>query len=247
MSDRVRRAFVAPSPAPGSRAELDREESHHVARVLRLRPGDELAIFDGRGGEWAATVDAVRREGVTVVVGAPRPGEPESPRRVTLFQSLVRPERMEWVLQKGTEIGIAAFRIVPAERSDAPPPSPSRLERYRRILLEACKQSGRRRVPALDTASLDPPPGGVAAILLDGAPDAPPLGEVIEDVRAADVWIAVGPEGGFSEEEIRACTACGWRRASLGPRTLRTETAGAVAAAIVLFVLGDLGSGARRP
>jgi 16S rRNA (uracil1498-N3)-methyltransferase len=242
MSDRVRRAFVATSPVPGSRVELDPEESHHVARVLRLRAGDDLAVFDGRGGEWAATVADVRREGVIIVAGAPRSGDTEPPLRVTLFQSFVRPERMEWVLQKGTEIGVAAFRIVAAERSDSPPPSPSRLERYRRILLEACKQSGRRRVPDLETGALDRPPEGHVAIVLDASPGAPALGEVLRGVKAPHVWIAVGPEGGFSDEEIAACAARGWMRASLGPRTLRTETAGAVAAAIVLFVCGDLGA-----
>ena len=245
MSDRARRAYVATPPVPGAPAALDAEESHHVARVLRLRAGDPLVVFDGRGGEWEATVDAVGRDGVAVVVGAPRPGDPEAALAVTIVQAFVRPERMEWVLQKGTEIGVAAFRIVPAERSEAPP-SPARLDRYRRIVLEACKQSGRRRLPALEVAALEAPPEGVDAIVLDPALDARPLGEVLQTSRAGRVWIAVGPEGGFSDEEIAACAARGWVRASLGPRTLRTETAGAIAAAIVLHVRGDLGADPRR-
>jgi len=247
MTDRVRRAFVPESPSPGSRVSLDPDEAHHVARVLRLRVRDELAVFDGRGGEWDARVDEVSRDRVSLVVGGPRSGDPEPSLRVTLFQSFVRPERVEWVLQKGTEIGVASFRLVPAERSDAPAPSPSRFDRYRRILLEASKQSGRRRIPDIDLGAFESPPEGVTAIVLDAAPDAAPLGGVLSGVSTLSVWIGIGPEGGFTDDELAACAALGWRRASLGPRTLRTETAGAVAAAIVLHLRGDLGAASGRP
>jgi 16S rRNA (uracil1498-N3)-methyltransferase len=247
VSDRVRRAFLAVPAVPGARASLDSVEAHHVARVLRLRAGDALAVFDGSGGEWSATVDEVARDQVRVVVGAARPGDPEPPVRITLVQALVRPERIEWVLQKGTEIGVAAFRLVAAERSEAEAPSPSRLERYRRILLEACKQSGRRRIPSLEEGPLDDPPPGVLAIVLDTTPDAPTLGAVLARPPVESVWIAVGPEGGFTDREIAACASRGWLRASLGPRTLRTETAGSLAAGLVLHVWGDLGAGPARP
>lgn len=241
MSDRVRRAYLDAAIVPGASVALDLEESHHVARVLRLRAGDELAVFDGRGGEWDATVEAVARDRVTIVAGASREGDPEPRLRVTLFQARVRPERLEWVLQKGTEIGVAAFRIMDAGRSEATAPSAARLERYRRVILEACKQSGRRRLPDLVEGAIAAPPSGTVALLLDGSAGTPALGQVLLGASPREVWIAIGPEGGFTPEELVAASDAGWMRASLGPRTLRTETAGAVAAALVLHRWGDLG------
>ena len=240
MSARLRRAFL-PSASTGARADLDPEESHHVARVLRARAGDDLSVFDGRGGEWDATVEAVAGDRVTVRVGAPVTDPVEPPIRIVLHQALVRPEKLEWVLQKGTELGVASFRLLATERGERAP-SASRLTRYERITLEACKQSGRRVVPAVEPAASPARPGAdVIALVLDTSPQAPPLGSVLAGAPPAEVWIAVGPEGGWTGEELAGLDAHGWRRASLGPRTLRTETAGAIAAAIVLHAWGDLG------
>ena len=237
---RVRRAFL-PSAATGARADLDPEESHHVARVLRARTGDGLSVFDGRGGEWEATVEAVTGDRVTVRVGAPVEDPVEPPLRVVLHQALVRSEKLEWVLQKGTEVGIASFRLIPTERGEQAP-SPAKLARLERITLEACKQSGRRRVPdVVLEAPSSRPDVGVAALVLDTSVEASPLASALGGPPPAEVWIAVGPEGGWTAEELAARVALGWRPVSLGPRTLRTETAGAVAAAIVLHAWGDLG------
>lgn len=246
MSERVRRAYVPSGARPGATVALDPDEAHHVARVLRLRAGDTLAVFDGLGGEWLATVAASGRDGVTVCVGDARPGDPEPPLSVTLWQASVRPEKLEWVLQKGTELGVSSFRIVTTGRVEAPEPSASRLDRYRRIVLEACKQSGRRRVPALACDRLGDPPPGTTAIVLDARGGVPALGALLEGPPTPEVWVAVGPEGGFTDAEIEDLSARGWRRASLGPRVLRTETAGAVAAALVLFAWGDLGHAPSR-
>jgi 16S rRNA (uracil1498-N3)-methyltransferase len=241
MTDTCRRAFLAATPGPGDRATLDPLESHHVARVLRLRPGDALQVFDGEGGAWAATIDAVSRDRVTVVVGKESTEDVEPKLRVVVCQAVVRPEKIEWVLQKGTEIGVSAFRLIGSDRAEAPPPSPARLARYGRIVMEACKQSGRRRLPTLVSGPLETPRDGVVAIVLAPGAGVPSLGSVLAGHGAQEVWIAVGPEGGFSDGELAALTSRGWKPASLGPRVLRTETAGAVAAAIVLHTWGDLG------
>ncbi len=241
MTDTCRRAFLAATPGPGDRATLDPLESHHVARVLRLKPGDALQVFDGKGGAWAATLDGVSRECVTVVIGEESTEDVEPTLRIVLCQAVVRPEKLEWVLQKGTEIGVSAFQLIATDRVEAPPPSPSRLARYGRIVMEACKQSGRRKLPTLESGSLGTPPEGVVAIVLAPAAGVASLGTVLAGPRVQEVWIAVGPEGGFSDRELGALAARGWTPASLGPRVLRTETAGAVAAAIVLHAWGDLG------
>jgi 16S rRNA (uracil1498-N3)-methyltransferase len=242
LSERLRRAFVPLTPDPGRCVELDADESHHVARVLRLRAGDTLAVFDGRDGEWSARVEAIGRDRVAIVVGEPRPGDPEPPLEITLCQAIVRPERLEWVLQKGTEIGVSGFRLVPSLRGESAEPSPSRIERYRKIILEAVKQSGRRRIPHLELMEPSFLPSGVTAFLLDTAGDAPPIAGLLRRSTESPVWIAVGPEGGFDPSEITSRAQQGWQRVSLGPRILRTETAGVVAAAIVLHAWGDLGS-----
>jgi len=242
MTDRIRRVFVPATPRPVDRVDLDPDESHHVARVLRLKLGDRVAVFDGRGGEWDATIDEVTKERVSVVVGAERAGEVEPRLTVVLHQAIVRPEKLEWVLQKGTEVGVASFRLVATERVEAAPPSPARLARYGRILMEACKQSGRRVLPSLTVGPLDAPPGGVCAIALAQGPGSAPLATVLAGPPAPEVWLAVGPEGGFTPEELDSLAGRGWILASLGPRVLRTETAGCIAAAIVLHSWADLGA-----
>ena len=241
MSDRLRRAFADTPCTPGERLALDPDESRHVARVLRLRAGDELAVFDGSGGEWSAVVQEIERERVTIVIGETRPGSPEPPLEITLFQAIVRPERVEWVLQKGTEIGVHRFVLMETERSEAPVPSPGRMDRYDRIVIEAAKQSGRRVVPEISlTKSWHERTTGTA-LLLDTSPEAEPLSRALLRDAPVRTEIAAGPEGGFTPGEVEGAVAHGWRRVSLGPRILRTETAGVIAAAIVLHAWGDLG------
>jgi 16S rRNA (uracil1498-N3)-methyltransferase len=243
--ERIRRVHHSDVPGTGSVIVLDPEETHHAVRVLRLRPGDPLSVFDGKGREWEAVLLSADRASAAVRTVSELPGRVDPVLAVTLFQALCRPERMEWLIQKGTEVGLAAIRPFSARRSEAGDPSGGRLRRYRRVALEAAKQSGRRAVPevAEPVVAVPPPPEGTRALLLDAGPGARPLAEWIAAPEPAEVWLAVGPEGGFEPEEAASLEASGWRRASIGPRTLRTETAGVVAAALVLYAWGDLGSG----
>ena len=158
---------------------------------------------------------------------------------MTVVQALVRPEKLDYLLQKGTEVGVASFHLVACERAEAPLPSEARLARYRRVLLEACKQSGRLVLPELSVGPF--PSGEGTTIVLDTSPGTPPIGRVLAGERRSEVSIAVGPEGGFTSAEVEDLVAQGAARASLGPRILRTETAGVVAAALVLHAWGDLG------
>jgi len=231
---RLPRVFLADGRQP------DAEESHHLVRVLRARPGDEVLAFDGRGGEWEATVREVTRDAATLSLGRATERRSEAPIHVTLVQALVRPEKLDYLLQKGTEVGVASFHLVEGERAEAPRPSPARLTRYRRVLLEACKQSGRLVLPELSLGGW-PPEGGVS-IVLDTSAGASPIGRVLGGPRRDRASIAVGPEGGWTAAEVEELAAGGAARASLGPRVLRTETAGVVAAALVLHAWGDLGA-----
>ena len=241
---RARRAFHPAIPGDGGEVTLDPEESHHLSRVLRLRAGEPVSVFDGMGGEWDARIVDASSRAARLAVGAKRDNPVEPELHVELVQGACRADRIEWVLQKGTEIGVSAFTIVPFTRSEGIDPPPARIERWRKIVLEACKQSGRRIVPAVTSMETAPSlEERDLGIVLDAGSEAPPIGSVVTATDVpAKVRIAVGPEGGFETEEVDALAAAGWRRAGLGPRVLRTETAGPVAAALVLHAWGDLGS-----
>jgi 16S rRNA (uracil1498-N3)-methyltransferase len=234
---------------PGASIELAPGEARHVCRVLRLEPGDPIAVFDGEGSEWRAVIESAERQRVSVKLEAPVAGAVEPETEVTLFQGLCRAERMEWLVQKATEVGVSAVMAVATERSGRRSVTDHRLSRWQRIAVEACKQSGRRRVPLIDVRDTLPalPSAGTRALLLDAARGTPALADVCANEAKAPprVWLAVGPEGGFEPQEIAAWTRKGWVRAGLGPRTLRADTAGVVAATIVLHRWADLGAGSR--
>jgi 16S rRNA (uracil1498-N3)-methyltransferase len=246
--ERIRRVHHPEVPGPGALVVLDPEETHHVVRVLRLRAGDPVSVFDGRGREWEGVLLSASRSGATVRTGSELTGRVDPPLSVALFQALCRPERMEWVIQKGTEVGLEAVRPFAARRSEVEPPSEGRLARYRRVALEAARQCGRRRVPSVEdpVGTLPEVPEGTCALCLDAGPGAEAISERLRGPAPGAVWLAVGPEGGFEPDETQSFEASGWRRAGLGPRTLRTETAGAIAAALVLHAWGDLGRCAAR-
>lgn len=235
--------------SPGASLDLPAEEARHVCRVLRLKPGDPIAVFDGEGSEWRAVIERAERERVSVRLEAAIAGAVEPAMEVFLFQGLCRAERMEWVVQKATEVGVWAVRAVAAQRSGRQPVTDHRLARWRRIAVEACKQSGRRRVPRVDVCDDLPglPSADTLGIVLDAERGAPPLADLCagRTEPPTRVWIAAGPEGGFDPREMDAAAREGWQRAGLGPRTLRADTAGVVAAAIVLHRWGDLGAGSR--
>lgn len=227
-----------PSTA-GSEVSLARDEAHHVNRVLRLRAGDRLALFDGSGSEWRATLTASGPDRVTARLDEPETGSVEAPLELHLLQGLCAGERMELVVRKATEVGVASILPFSAARSTGARPSGHKLERWRRIAVEACKQSGRRRVPRVELLDGLPAAGADGpSLLLD--PSGPPIGDRLAGPQEV-IRLAVGPESGFDAVELASARDAGWIPVGLGPRTLRTETAGLVAAAIVLHRLGDLG------
>jgi len=236
------RAYHAELPREaGARVRLDPAESHHVWRVLRRRPGDRLDVFDGVGHEWAGVIEGGGPRALVVELRSELTDAVEAPLAIVLFQAACRPERMDWVVQKATELGVDEVRplgaLAPRRGGGA-----GRLGRLQRIAVESAKQCGRRRLPRIDPVDeLPEPPSTVLALLLDERKDAIPLGDLLAGPAPEAVWLAVGPESGFAQDEVARGCARGWRRAGLGPRTLRTETAGLVAAAIVLHHWGDVG------
>jgi 16S rRNA (uracil1498-N3)-methyltransferase len=231
-------------PGAGAVVSVDAEEAHYVVRVLRLRPGEPLALFDGRGREWVGRLVESAARGVRVELERERLDPIETPLPVTLLQGLSRPERMEWVIQKGTEIGLAGVLAVRTERCERLRGTGRRLERWRKVALEACRQSGRRRLPEVDLLDALPAAGDgeALALLLQPGAEAASLAASCPAEPPSAVRLAVGPEGGFSAAESARSVESGWRGVHLGPRILRTETAGLVAASILLHRWADLGA-----
>jgi 16S rRNA (uracil1498-N3)-methyltransferase len=228
----------------GEQLQLSPEEAHHARHVLRLKDGDQLRLFDGKGTEWSAVVTAMLKNAVEVRLLEGCTACVEAPLVVEIFQGLCRQDRMELVIQKGTELGVAAIHPLYCERGDGRSLKPKRLERWKRIAVEAAKQCGRSVVPEINASDRLPRPeeDGPLPLLLTAGEQATPLGEILAGSTPRPVWLAVGPEPGFSDSEASSWAAAGWRRTSLGPRILRTETAGLAAAAIILHLWGDLGA-----
>jgi 16S rRNA (uracil1498-N3)-methyltransferase len=242
---RLSRVYVDTPLAGRESCELGGAAANHVARVLRLRVGDHLVLFDGRGGEYSATVARAGRDRVTVSIGAHFPAERESGVRIALVQGISRGERMDFVVQKATELGVTRIVPIAAARSvvrAGEAQAARKLEHWRSILIGACEQCGRNRLPALD-----PPTSwtdwlakrtaeGDALILSARAPV--PLREAL--AQHASYELAVGPEGGWTPDEEAAALAAGYRAVRLGPRILRTETAALAALATIQSQVGDL-------
>ena len=224
----------------------------HVTRVLRLAAGDPITLFDGSGTDYDAVLRVVARSGVSAEVCGGRRIERESPLAVTLFQGVSRGPRMDTVMQKATELGVRAVQPVLAERSvvrlDAER-GQARLEHWQRIVVSACEQCGRSIVPevrparSLDEALARLEPDTVG-LTLDPQGD----GQLEQLLGLANrVALAIGPEGGFTENEIRTLSRAGFRGLRLGPRILRTETAPLAALAILQYARGDLGEKGTGP
>jgi 16S rRNA (uracil1498-N3)-methyltransferase len=240
----VHRLYVPPEQLAGpARVKLTAAQSRHLVSVLRLSPGAEIEVFDGRGGRFRAVLDGHELEIRSTLPIDARPVD------VVLVQALAKGEKMDLVVQKATELG--ASRIVPlaSERSvprlDAERGT-SRARRWRRIAQEAARQCGRADVPRIDAPvgwesvfSLMREEQDRRGLLLDPEQSEPRLGAAARG--ESRLLLVVGPEGGFSPEERASAEKAGFMRVSLGPLVLRTETAGLAALAVVLHVNGGLG------
>jgi 16S rRNA (uracil1498-N3)-methyltransferase len=227
------------------------EQSHYLLRVLRLREGDALEVFDGDGARHAASIVRVDGQRCTLKLGPRQPSATESPLRITLAQCLSSAEKMDWTIEKAVELGAAGIVPLQSQRSvvrlDAER-ARRRAEHWQRLIAAACMQCGRDRLPVL--AAVEPlpqwlrhPPAHRLRLVLAPGADAR-LGGVRLDGDAdrapAEATVLVGPESGLSEAELAAAVNAGFRPVSLGPRVLRTETAGLAAIAVLQSRFGDL-------
>jgi len=254
---RLTRVYVDAPIVADKRLLLEGSAANHIARVLRLRVGDAVSVFNGDGGEFDARIETIQKDTVAVSIKEHRAVDRESPLSLTLAQGISRGERMDWVIQKATELGAA--RIVPVftKRSVVrldEKQAERKLQHWRAIAVAACEQCGRNRVPELATPvdfyELLPAPGtGANANPGDGGPESPlrlllsPDGDArLADLDAvgAGITVLIGPEGGLEDAEQEAALRAGFKAVRVGPRVLRTETAAIAALTIMQQRFGDL-------
>jgi len=241
---RLTRLYVETSLEAGAALELPPETAAHIAKVLRARVGDGLILFNGDGREFSGEIESVRGARVRASVGPGTFVDRESALAVTLVQSVPRGDRMDFIVQKATELGVA--RIVPtlSQRSvvrlDARQ-CEAKATHWRAVVVSACEQCGRNRIPAVEEPRqlidyLGAAAGGGTRLVLE--PDADADGAKWD--VAGGVEIAIGPEGGFAPDELEAFRIAGFKRVRLGPRILRTETAAIAALTWLQTQFGDM-------
>lgn len=245
----VPRFFVPPAAIAGDTVTLPAEAAHHAATVLRLREGEAVLIHDGTGAGYACQLLRVSPKSATARVESRFIVATEPATRITVAQALPKTgEKIEQVLQHGTEIGAAGFVLFQAERSVARMEQrekiEKRLERWRGIVQGAAEQSGRGRLPTVEWArspvEVAARPEETLRLVLHEKADGTLRDALESDAGSArDLLFVVGPEGGFTEGEVRTLSGAAGRVVSLGPRVLRTETAALVALAQALFARNE--------
>ena len=240
----VPRFFVSASLTAGAPLALPESAAHHAARVLRLRVGDTVTLFNGEGGEYTAVLTQIDKHRVLVEVGGHSALERESPLDVTLIQAISSGERMDTTLQKAVELGVQQVIPVMSERSVVRlqgARAEKRLAHWQQVAISACEQCGRNRVPEIKqlvplTAFLSAPrPQALRWMLTPGAETR------LRDLSRPDqpIELLIGPEGGFADFELDRARAAGFLPVCLGPRVLRTETAAPALLAAVQALWGD--------
>ncbi len=238
--------FFVPEPIQGDSIIFGSGQSRQMAAVLRLRAGDRIVAFDGGGGEFEIALDSVDRSSTVGRIVDRRNGHPEPALDATLYQSLLKGDRLDWLVQKTVEVGVGRIVPIVTDHCVARGLTAKRLERLRRIAIEASEQSGRASVPyvgesitlaeALRTLSIP------AMIPWENQADGPVtviLDRLVPE-KAGSIGLFIGPEGGFSDTEIAAAAGAGAVPVTLGPRILRSETAAIVALTLVLSREGTL-------
>jgi 16S rRNA (uracil1498-N3)-methyltransferase len=245
------RLFVEPSKLAEDVVVLTDEDHRYLTRVLRLGVGEAIVLFDGKSVEATARILRIGPRALELKIEERRPVQASDRPLVTLIQALAKGDKLDLVVQKATELGVGRVIPVTTERAVARLDAGalralSRRTRWQKIAREASRQSGRLDVPevegvtSLATALSASPKDALKLLLWEGARQTT-LRELLPAEKPQQIVIAVGPEGGFTVEEVEAARHAGFAPVGLGPRILRTETAALVTLAILGFALGDLG------
>lgn len=242
----MHRFFVAPELVRqlGAIVTLPKEIAHQLRDVLHLQVGEQIILLDNSGDEIPASVASVNKSAVAVQLLERRPGKNEPAVRIILCQGLLKSARFEWILEKGTELGVSVFSPILCRRSTSglEDAGASKMQRWQRIITEAAEQSGRARLPELLPIrtlqdALDTIPPGALALMPWEEEHSLTLRDALKSSTASTVVLFIGPEGGLTVEEVRQAQQHGAQIVSLGSRILRAETAALVAVASVMYEL----------
>jgi 16S rRNA (uracil1498-N3)-methyltransferase len=241
------RFYCREALSPGAHIDLPEPVARHAVRVLRLPPGAAVVLFDGRGGEYDARIERIERDRVVAALGAWRDVERESGLKVTLVQAVQAGEKMDYTVQKAVELGVSHIVPVDSRRSVirlSGERAARRVAHWQGVAASACEQCGRNQVPQLAPLErleswLARPADGVLRLIL--APDAEQA--LVDLPPVASVQMLIGAEGGLDPQEIVAAQQVGFTAVRMGPRILRTETAGLAALAAMQALWGDFRGG----
>jgi 16S rRNA (uracil1498-N3)-methyltransferase len=237
------RFYCREALSPGAHIELPEPVARHAVRVLRLPPGAPMVLFDGRGGEYLANIERIERDRVMAVLASWRDVERESSLAITLVQALQAGDKMDFTIQKAVELGVRDIVPVESRRSVlrlAGERAGKRVAHWQGVVASACEQCGRNQVPLVAPLEklenwLARPAHGVLRLML--APDAE---ETLASIRpVGEVQLLIGAEGGLDPQEVMAAKSAGFQAVRMGPRILRTETAGLAALAALQALWGD--------
>jgi 16S rRNA (uracil1498-N3)-methyltransferase len=233
----------------GERMDLDKEDTRRMMKVLRLRRGKKVLLFNAQGVEAEAEITDVMSGHARLRILNAEPVRRESPLRIHLVQALPKIDKMAWLIQKATELGVCEVAILLTQRCVPrwiQQREGARLARWRKIALEAARQSGRTEVPEVceprklgEFCQYAASQGGLKLLLKEAGP-ANGLREVLRCSSAKEIWLVVGPEGGLEEAEAGQLKQAGFQPVRVGPRILRTETAGIALLAVIQYQFGDL-------
>ena len=243
--------FCEDIPSADETFRITGTDARHIKNVLRLKAGDTIGLFDGKGMEYVAAIEAVTPHGIQLRLISRQPSRTESPVALTIAQAFLKDRKMDRIVRQLTELGVCQWLPFFSLRS-VPRPNPQKLatrsERWKRITRESLKQCRRGRVvdiqPAVtfDDMLERAQAFDLRVIFWENEPlGLPPGADRLKDKDSNRIFAAIGPEGGFSAAEVEEARAAGFTTAGLGPRTLRADTAAVAAAALLQFVYGDLG------
>jgi 16S rRNA (uracil1498-N3)-methyltransferase len=247
----MHRFFVSPEAFASQPIVLTGDQAHQIRRVLRLRLGERVELLDGQGHAYEAILIALGETDAKLQVVSRWEVEGEPRTHITLFQAVLKGDNFTWALQKGTEVGVSRFVPTICERNvmDDLDAADGKRERWSRIIQEAAEQCGRGRLPELAPAELLPQAlsyssveGGLRLIAWEGE-QVIRLRDVLAGCNFTDgarIEVFVGPEGGFADDEVALARRYGIQPVTLGPRILRAETAGVVAATLILCAAGEI-------
>lgn len=243
---RISRFFINSPLCINQHLELPPDLINYIVNVLRLKSGTEIVLFNGKGGEYTAILDEVKKRSVLVHINHFIEKNIESPLKIHLFQGISRSERMDYSIQKAVELGVQTITPVFTKRSNVKHSDTKRLEKkqqhWQRVALSACEQSGRTAVVTINQAvSVAQLGDSTADLQLLLAPDANTALSDLVNIKPLSINIFIGSEGGLNNDEIQSAIVQKYQKVKLGPRILRTETAGMTSISILQYLWGDLG------